>query len=251
MSDISNDDYWREQLWLNRRLVDQASDNQRRWSVQAEFNERTTRVAEEVIAHRGLLGQLRSGVREALNRLYLLQARVDEHGQRLDAHAEMIGQQGQQICDLQDSRVASNRRITELEREQRNSQGNPVVTLAIGAIALIGWLVLSTWLRGQVAGTKVWLNGQEIFWRDHPGFGDTAGNIIGGGVAFIIGMTIVCLIVDLVTRGRHRSQLPPPPPVVEADEPDENLAQAPDGDEPPGAQVQPPTQVMGEPVRAG
>jgi hypothetical protein len=193
-----------------------------------EVDEVLQRLEQEQTNHRGALimqmavnAQTTRRFEQIVNLLDQYNIRLRANEDRTDANCERLDRAEQRIGRL----------------------SNPLFTLLVGTVALAGWLVLSFWLRSYLGDSvKVWMDAKEILWRDHPNFDDITGRIIGGGVAFIVGMTLICWVIDMISNAssRRRRQQQNPPPVVPVDDLDGE-----GGDEPE------PTQVMPQPVNAG
>ena len=175
-------------------------------------------------------------------------------------------------------------RVGRVER-QLDEIASPAKGLALGLVALFGWLILGFWLKSYIGGSaRVWLDGQEILWNQHPDYGGLTTAIIGGVAVFIVVLTLVNVLLDM-TSGPRQQPRPAPaeqpaqeeqanPPVLgqqanqpaEAEQPaQEEEANPPvlgqqanqpaQGNLPPQGGNQagnnPPTQVMPQPVNAG
>lgn len=144
--------------------------------------------------------------------------REGEVNTRFDRFTNLLDQYNVRLRGAEDRTEANDERIGRAER-RIGRLSNPLFTLLIGIVALAGWLALSFWLKSTIGdNVKVWMDAKEILWRDHPNFGDIAGKIIGGGAAFIVGMTLVCLVIDLVSNARPRQRQQSPPPIVAAED---------------------------------
>ena len=173
------------------------------------------RTAKEVDA---LLAELEDAATRHHSALLAQCAVNDEVERRFDRVLSLYERLTARIQGLTDNHDATVQRVNRLEKRV-DTLSNPLFTLLIGVAAVAGWLFLSLWIKSTVGNNaRVWMDGQEIFWRDHPQFGDLTGNIIGGGVAFIVGMTLVCLIIDLMSNSQPKRQRQANPPAVVAQE---------------------------------
>ncbi len=142
----------------------------------------------------------------------------DEVERRFDRVLSLYERLTARIGGLADQHDATVQRVNRLEKRV-DTLSNPLFTLLIGVAALVGWVILSLWIKSTIGNNaNVWQNDQEILWRDHPQFGDLTGNIIGGGVAFIVGMTVVCLIIDLMSNSNPQPKRQNPPAVAAEEE---------------------------------
>lgn len=179
----------------------------------------------------------------------------DDNNRRIDRVMDLYQRITARIQGIADQHDATVERIARAER-RIGRLSSPLYTLLIGCVALGAWFALSAYIKSWVGdNVHVWLDGAQTLWRDHPEFGSIANRIVGGGAVFIIGMTAVCLLIDLISRPRtpaprQQAQQPaqaPPPPIVTA----EDLAGEVDneGEEP--AEELEPTQVINfQPVDA-
>lgn len=173
------------------------------------------RTSQEVDA---LLGELEEAAARHHSALLAQCAVNDEVERRFDRVLSLYERLTARIQGLTDQHEATVQRVNRVERRVEKLS-NPLFTLLIGLVALAGWLALSFWLKSTIGNNaNVWQNGQEIVWRDHPQFGDLTGNIIGGGVAFIVGMTVVCLLIDLMSNSNPQPKRQNPPAVAAEEE---------------------------------
>ena len=232
-----SDERWREQLQHNQRVASAIRQEQARWQAQTEVND-------HVVAQARFLQTVRQGIRELGGRLGNVESRVDEHAQRLDAHGDLIDQHGAAITDLQDSRVATNRRVSALER-QTNAPNSPVNSLLLGVIVALAWTAIFFVLKALFGDNlKVTYDAKEIVLRDHPQFGDLTTAILVAGLIFILVATVTNMIIDLVSS---RSQRPQNVDRPQAQEPP--IQGEPTEPEPIQAEPQP-TRQMDQPVAA-
>ena len=173
------------------------------------------RTSKEVDA---LLGELEDAATRHHSALLAQCAVNDEVERRFDRVLSLYERLTARIQGLTDNHDATVQRVNRLEKRV-DTLSNPLYTLVIGVAAVAGWLFLSLWIKSTVGNNaRVWMDGQEILWRDHPQFGDLTGNIIGGGIAFIVGMTVVCLLIDLMSNSQPKRQRQANPPAVVAEE---------------------------------
>ena len=173
------------------------------------------RTAKEVDA---LLAELEDAATRHHSALLAQCAVNDEVERRFDRVLSLYERLTARLVGLTDQHEATVLRVDRVERRVEKLS-NPLYTLVIGVAALVGWVILSLWVKSTIGNNaNVWQNGQEILWRDHPQFGDLTGNIIGGGIAFIVGMTVVCLLIDLMSNSQPKRQRQANPPAVVAEE---------------------------------
>ncbi|MCX6009787.1 MAG: hypothetical protein NTW48_07135, partial [Chloroflexi bacterium] len=189
------------------------------------------RTSKEVDA---LLGELEDAAARHHSALLAQCAVDDEVERRFDRVLSLYERLTARIGGLADQHDATVQRVNRLEKRV-DTLSNPLFTLLIGVAAVAGWLFLSLWIKSTVGNNaRVWMDGQEILWRDHPQFDALTGNIIGGGVAFIVGMTVVCLIIDLMSNSNPQPKRQNPPAVAVEEE-----------------QVQQPVRALPSPANAG
>ena len=165
-----------------------------------------------------LLDQLERDAARAESAWDLQCAVNQENSRRFDRVVSLYERLTARLVGLTDQHEATVLRVDRVERRVEKLS-NPLYTLVIGVAALVGWVILSLWVKSTIGNNaNVWQNGQEILWRDHPQFGDLTGNIIGGGIAFIVGMTVVCLLIDLMSNSQPKRQRQANPPAVVAEE---------------------------------
>jgi hypothetical protein len=200
------------------------------------------RTPEEVDA---LIDQLETEQQQHTEALEYQGAINEETTTRFGRITNLLDQYNVRMRGIEDRTEANDERLNRHDR-RIGRLSNPLFTLLIGIVALAGWLALSFWIKATVGdNVKVWMDAKEILWRDHPNFGDIAGKIIGGGAAFIVGMTLICLVIDLISSASPRQRRQNPPPVVAAEDLEDEGNEG--GDEP----HEEPTQVHNPPVHAG
>lgn len=173
------------------------------------------RTAKEVEA---LLAELEDAATRQENALQMQGVINEENTRRFDRVVSLYERLTARLVGLTDQHEATVLRVDRVERRVEKLS-NPLYTLVIGVAALVGWVILSLWVKSNIGNNaNVWQNGQEILWRDHPQFNALTGNIIGGGIAFIVGMTVVCLLIDLMSNSQPKRQRQANPPAVVAEE---------------------------------
>ena len=184
------------------------------------------RTSQEVDA---LIDQLVGDANRADNALQMQGVINEENTRRFDRVVSLYERLNNRLVGLSDQHDATVERIDRAER-QLDGIASPAKGLALGLVALIGWLILGFWLKSYIGGSaRVWLDGQQILWNQHPEFGGLTTAIIGGVAVFIVVLTLVNVLLDM-TSGRRQQPRPAP-----AEQP---------------AQVEQPAQLMLEPAQA-
>jgi hypothetical protein len=171
------------------------------------------RTSQEVDA---LIDQLVGDANRADNALQMQGVINEENTRRFDRVVSLYERLTARLVGLTDQHEATVERVSRVER-QLDEIASPIKGLALGLVALIGWLILGFWLKSYIGGSAVWLDGQEILWNQHPQFGGLTTAIIGGVAVFIVVLTLVNILLD-ITSGRRPRQQPRP---AQAEQPEQ------------------------------
>ena len=164
------------------------------------------RTAKEVEA---LLAELEDAATRQENALQMQCVINVEADRRFDRLLSLYERLTFRVVSLSDQHDATVARVDRVER-QLDEIASPAKGLALGLVALIGWLILGFWLKSYIGGNaRVWLNSQEILWNQHPDYGGLTTAIIGGVAVFIVVLTLVNVLLDMTSGPRPQPRPAP------------------------------------------
>lgn len=199
------------------------------------------RTAQEVDA---LLDQLEGDAARHEGALQMQMAINDDNTRRIDRVMDLYQRLTARIQGVSDQHDATVQRVDRIER-RLNGANNPFKSMLLGLVAATAWTVVWVVLKALFGDNlEVQINGKDTLVRDHPQFGDLTLAILVCGLIFILVVTIVNMIIDIVTNRRPRGAHQP-----------QQVHQPAQGNPPPQGGNQAgnnqPTQAMPQPVNAG
>ena len=191
-----------------------------------------------------LLDQLEGDAARHEGALHMQMAVNDDNTRRIDRVMDLYQRLTARIQGLSDQHDATVERVDRIER-RLDGANNPFMSLMLGLVAAAAWTAVWAVLKALFGDNlEIAINGKDALVRDHPQFDDLTLAILVCGLIFILVVTIVNMIIEIVTNRRPRGANQP-----------QQAQQPAQGNPPPQGGNQagnnPPTQVMPQPVNAG
>lgn len=191
-----------------------------------------------------LLDQLEGDAARHEGALHMQMAVNDDNTRRIDRVMDLYQRLTARIQGLSDQHDATVERVDRIE-SRLNGETNPLKSLVLGLVAAAAWTAVWAVLKALFGDNlEIAINGKAALVRDHPQFDDLTLAILVCGLIFILVVTIVNMIIEIVTNRRPRGANQP-----------QQAQQPAQGNPPPQGGNQagnnPPTQVMPQPVNAG